>query len=179
MKSADALSSLKDIEGVYGSFVVDGSGALTLRDLPAVIDNAALREAGPRISTTDNIAPAREAIRAYLEDRLDDALEAVNRVVELPEGATTLPTFPDGEDVYWTARLYTRLGRHDLGLAGFAAAVNQGYFCVPQFEAEPWLDPIRGERAFVEALARARERHRRAAEAFRAAGGPALLGVPA
>lgn len=50
MKSADALSSLKDIEGVYGSFVVDGSGALTLRDLPAVIDNAALREAGPRIA---------------------------------------------------------------------------------------------------------------------------------
>jgi len=50
MKPVDALSSLKDIEGVYGSFVVDGTGALTLRDLPAVIDNAALREAGPRIA---------------------------------------------------------------------------------------------------------------------------------
>jgi hypothetical protein len=50
MKSVDALSSLKDIEGVYGSFVVDPSGGLSLRDLPAVIDNAALREAGPRIA---------------------------------------------------------------------------------------------------------------------------------
>jgi hypothetical protein len=50
MKSADALSSLKDIDGVYGSFVIDESGGLTLRDLPAVIDNAALREAGPRIA---------------------------------------------------------------------------------------------------------------------------------
>ena len=50
MKSADALSSLKDIDGVYGSFVVDESGGLILRDLPAVIDNAALREAGPRIA---------------------------------------------------------------------------------------------------------------------------------
>jgi hypothetical protein len=50
MKATDALSSLKDIEGVYGSFVVDPSGGLTLRDLPAVIDNAALREAGPRIA---------------------------------------------------------------------------------------------------------------------------------
>lgn len=50
MKATDALSSLKDIEGVYGSFVVDSSGGLTLRDLPAVIDNAALREAGPRIA---------------------------------------------------------------------------------------------------------------------------------
>jgi hypothetical protein len=50
MKPVDALSSLKDIDGVYGSFVVDPTGALTLRDLPAVIDNAALREAGPRIA---------------------------------------------------------------------------------------------------------------------------------
>ena len=50
MKPVDALSSLKDIDGVYGSFVVDASGVLTLRDLPAIIDNAALREAGPRIA---------------------------------------------------------------------------------------------------------------------------------
>ena len=50
MKPVEALSSLKDIDGVYGSFVVDASGGLTLRDLPAVIDNAALREAGPRIA---------------------------------------------------------------------------------------------------------------------------------
>jgi hypothetical protein len=50
MKPVDALSSLKDIDGVYGSFVVDPTGGLTLRDLPAVIDNAALREAGPRIA---------------------------------------------------------------------------------------------------------------------------------
>jgi hypothetical protein len=50
MRPVDALSSLKDIDGVYGSFVVDASGGLTLRDLPAVIDNAALREAGPRIA---------------------------------------------------------------------------------------------------------------------------------
>ena len=50
MKPLDALASLKDIDGVYGSFVVDALGGLTLRDLPAVIDNSALREAGPRIA---------------------------------------------------------------------------------------------------------------------------------
>jgi hypothetical protein len=50
MIGPDVLSSLKDIDGVYGSFVVDASGTLVLRDLPAVIDNAGLREAGPRIA---------------------------------------------------------------------------------------------------------------------------------
>jgi hypothetical protein len=48
--SSDVLSSLKDIDGVYGSFVVDAAGALLVRDLPGVIDNGALREAGPRIA---------------------------------------------------------------------------------------------------------------------------------
>ena len=50
MISADVLSSLKDIDGVYGSFVVDITGGLVVRDLPGVIDNGALREAGPRIA---------------------------------------------------------------------------------------------------------------------------------
>ena len=48
--STDVLSSLKDIDGVYGSFIVDAAGGLVLRDLPGVIDNGALREAGPRIA---------------------------------------------------------------------------------------------------------------------------------
>jgi hypothetical protein len=48
--SSDVLSSLKDIDGVYGSFVVDTTGGLVVRDLPGVIDNGALREAGPRIA---------------------------------------------------------------------------------------------------------------------------------
>lgn len=50
MVSSEVLSSLKDIDGVYGSFVVDPMGALSLRDLPGVIDNGALRDAGPRIA---------------------------------------------------------------------------------------------------------------------------------
>jgi len=61
MKPTDALSSLKDIEGVYGSFVVDAAGGLAGRDLPAVIDNAALREAGPRIARLWGAFPEDDA----------------------------------------------------------------------------------------------------------------------
>ena len=43
------LSSLKDIAGVYGSFVVDRDGRLRARDLPGVFDDAALGDSGPRI----------------------------------------------------------------------------------------------------------------------------------
>jgi predicted regulator of Ras-like GTPase activity (Roadblock/LC7/MglB family) len=44
-----ALNHLKDIEGVYGSFVVDRDGHLFARDLPAVFDDNALGDSGPRI----------------------------------------------------------------------------------------------------------------------------------
>jgi predicted regulator of Ras-like GTPase activity (Roadblock/LC7/MglB family) len=44
-----ALTTLKDIDGVYGSFVVDRDGRLCARDLPSVFDDAALGDSGPRI----------------------------------------------------------------------------------------------------------------------------------
>lgn len=50
MEPLEALASLKDIDGVYGSFVVDAGGVPTLRDLPTIISNSALTEAGPRIA---------------------------------------------------------------------------------------------------------------------------------
>jgi predicted regulator of Ras-like GTPase activity (Roadblock/LC7/MglB family) len=45
-----ALQSLRDIDGVYGSFVVDATGEPTARDLPAVFDEHTLAESGFRIA---------------------------------------------------------------------------------------------------------------------------------
>jgi hypothetical protein len=44
-----ALSSLKDVEGVIGSFLLDEQGALLARDMPAMFDDEALRSAGARL----------------------------------------------------------------------------------------------------------------------------------
>src|SRR5688572_32930290 len=46
---AKALHSLRDIDGVYGSFVLNAAGQPTARDLPAVFDDATLEESGSRI----------------------------------------------------------------------------------------------------------------------------------
>jgi hypothetical protein len=132
----------------------------------------------PGISGMDSIAPARRAILAYLEHRIGDAITALHESVGVdPQNETVFPKFPDGEDVFWTAKLYSRVGRTDLGLAGFRAAVDQGYFCVPLFEREPWLDPLRSFPEFDATLQVARERHSRALSIFTDEGGPALLGV--
>ena len=136
------------------------------------------RRPSVRISDRDNMAPMRRALRAYLEDRRDDALAALHVSSGIdPAHDTDFPAFPDGEDDYFTARFYARLGHRRLALLGARAAVEQGYFCLSDFEGDPWLDPIRGEPEFAGILAAVRERRRRALDVFAAEGGAALLGV--
>jgi hypothetical protein len=48
-QTSRALHSLRDIDGVYGSFVLNAAGEPTARDLPAVFDDRTLTESGFRI----------------------------------------------------------------------------------------------------------------------------------
>jgi predicted regulator of Ras-like GTPase activity (Roadblock/LC7/MglB family) len=45
----ESLRSLRDVQGVLGSFVVAGNGGLVARDLPAVFDGDLFAEVGPRV----------------------------------------------------------------------------------------------------------------------------------
>jgi hypothetical protein len=60
----NALATLRDVEGVLGSFVIDDSGSLASRDMPSMVDDQALAGAGRRMS------------------RLRAALESTGRRVE-------------------------------------------------------------------------------------------------
>ena len=44
------LRMLRDVQGVYGSFVVASSGALVDRDLPGAFDESLLADVGPRVA---------------------------------------------------------------------------------------------------------------------------------
>jgi predicted regulator of Ras-like GTPase activity (Roadblock/LC7/MglB family) len=44
------LKMLRDVQGVYGSFVVASSGALVDRDLPGAFDESLFAEVGPRVA---------------------------------------------------------------------------------------------------------------------------------
>jgi hypothetical protein len=48
--TARTLQSLRDIDGVYGSFVINASGELRARDLPPVFDDQTLTDSGMRIA---------------------------------------------------------------------------------------------------------------------------------
>lgn len=44
------LQSLRDIDGVYGSFLIDAAGATRARDLPPVFDDQTLSDSGAQIA---------------------------------------------------------------------------------------------------------------------------------
>lgn len=46
----EILHALRDVQGVHGSFVITGWGALVARDLPSAFDNQLFAEVGPRIA---------------------------------------------------------------------------------------------------------------------------------
>jgi TolB-like protein len=130
------------------------------------------------ISRSDNTEPMRDAVRFYLEDRREEALVALHAATGVdPLNDTVWPNFPDGEDAVGIAQMYARLGRYDLALLGLRAGVENGYFCVSQFERDPAFEPMRANPEFQETVSLARRRQQRAAAIFAEDGGPRLLGV--
>lgn len=55
---ATALTALRDVAGVGGSFYVDSDGSLLGQDMPAYFDRATLEEAGPRAWRLFELWPA-------------------------------------------------------------------------------------------------------------------------
>jgi hypothetical protein len=54
--------------------------------------------------------------------------------------------------------------------------VEDGFFCVPAFTRDPWLDSLRGTPEFAAVVRRAEARHRQALISFLTAEGDRVLG---
>jgi non-specific serine/threonine protein kinase len=83
----------------------------------------------------------------------------------------------DPEGRFYGARHLAHLGDHKLALKLLSGAVDDGYFCVPAFARDPWLDDVRGTPEFAEIVRRAEVRHRQALISFLTAEGDRVLGI--
>jgi TolB-like protein len=89
--------------------------------------------------------------------------------------ADTVAAHTDPEALVIYGQTQARLGDTERALLTLTAAVERG-FAVPEAFAHPWLDQLRGPR--LDGLrARVEAGRARAEDAFRDAGGPALLGL--
>jgi tetratricopeptide (TPR) repeat protein len=84
---------------------------------------------------------------------------------------------PDPEARFYIARGLAVIDKQEEALAQLRLAVDGGFFCLPTFARDPWLDSLRGTHEFTAIVHRAEARHRQAVIAFLTAEGNRLLGV--
>ena len=83
----------------------------------------------------------------------------------------------DPEGRYYAVRHLAYLGDTDAALSLLKAVVEDGFFCVPAFARDPWLDSLRGTPRFTEIVRRAEARHRQALISFLTSEGDRVLGI--
>jgi serine/threonine protein kinase len=158
-----------DFQGALETEASDYNRALTL----ALMGQE--REALRRIEESDSKdLPAISrlllvTLRAALQGKRHESVQATNQVISL---------FTDPEGLYYMARQLAYLGETASALATLKRVVDGGFFCVPVFARDPWLDPLRTHPEFVSILRQAETRHQEARTVFMKAGGERLLGGP-
>jgi len=108
-----------------------------------------------------------EGLCRLIEGRTEQALESLRR----------LTTIPDPEGRWYVARTMAYLGAKDEALSLLGPVVEQGFYCLPAFTRDPWLDSVRGTPEFADIVRRAEARHRQALISFLNADGDRILGV--
>ncbi len=77
-----------------------------------------------------------------------------------------LRDFPDPEGLYYMARAMAHVGEIEIALDNFERSQQTGFFCFPFYMHDAWLDPLRGEPRFTEAVREAETQWRAARRAF-------------
>jgi tetratricopeptide (TPR) repeat protein len=130
---------------------------------------AAARREELRFSSVVLLRSFTTAARAAFEGHREEALEALHQF----SGSA----FSDGERWFYVAEIWGRLELPEQAFSTLDRAVAAGFACVPAFERDPYLAPLRGDARWPALLGRARSRQDKMLEAFLGAGGPNLLGL--
>jgi tetratricopeptide (TPR) repeat protein len=106
---------------------------------------------------------------AAVEGRKGDVLSA------LQPFETTGQT--DGEAFFYVAGSYAKAGHLDRAQALLTRAVDVGFLCLPAFERDIYLSPLRGTEAWRSLMERLTPKHQLVVNEFVRAGGRTLLGL--
>jgi len=107
---------------------------------------------------------------AALDGRHDDLVDQIHQLAD--------PGFSDPEAFYNWAAALAQAGDHDGALGMLARSINGGFHPASALVRDPRFDAVRAGADFRHLVGRADERQREALEAFRAADGARMLGLP-
>ena len=131
----------------------------------------------------DEAIAALERVDKTLPHLLVFYVNALTHLIrnEIPESLVEirkLTSIHDPEGRFYAARHLAFAGDNETALSLLKGAVEDGFFCVPAFSRDPWLDSLRGTPEFAAIMRRAEARHRQAVISFLTAEGDRVLGIP-
>jgi non-specific serine/threonine protein kinase len=128
---------------------------------------AAGRREEERFAAVSRMRSFSTSIRATLEGKEDEALAALR--------AFDPATFTDGEGLFYIAGSYAQLGRLDEAASVLDRSVSAGFACVPAFERDPYLVPLRETNGWQKLIDKVKARQKVAVDAYLSAGGQKVL----
>jgi serine/threonine-protein kinase len=108
-----------------------------------------------------------EALRHTILGNRDQATVASRKLLDIPD--------PEGR--FYVARNLAYLGETNGVIDLLNGVIDGGFFCLPAFARDPWLDSLRALPEFGQMLRRAEQRHRQAMISFLNADGDRILGI--
>ena len=108
------------------------------------------------------------ALGALLAGNKEECVSVTQRI---------LAGFTDPEGIFYIGRHMLYFGETAEFLPKLKQAVERGFYCLPAFARDPWLDPMRTNPEFLRILRVAEKRCEEAKVAFIEAGGERLLGT--
>jgi len=128
---------------------------------------AAARREEQRFSGFPLLRNFSTGLRAAFEGKREEALAALAPF----EGSQ----FNDGEGLFYVAEIYAKLGLVERAFAMLEKSVNAAFLCLPAFERDPYLAPLRARDLWEPLMERVRLRQQSVVAAFDAAGGRNLI----
>ena len=169
VSAAHTCFMLGDYEGVLG---YEQEADHYMRNL-ALVMLGRREEALASLDTLDNAVPHvlssfANALGHLIRQNLDESRFWIRKLAAIPD--------PEGR--YYAARHLAYIGDNELALSLLSGSVEDGFFCVPAFTRDPWLDSVRNTPEFTALLRRAETRHRQAVISFLTGEGDRVLGIP-
>ncbi len=155
------------------------TAAMKLEDNPYVI---ALSMA--EVGKAQEALPPLRALEAKLKTRLGDFASAARTLLEGDHAGSIAAVrrildsgFSDPQALFYLTRHLAHLGETDAAIALFDRVVAGGFIAYPAMARDPWLEPLRDDRRFMQTLASVKERYLEAEKKFEMLDGHRMLEV--
>jgi serine/threonine protein kinase len=159
---AQALAAAGQVSDPFEARVLWALG----RDAEAL---ACARREEERFASVPLMRAFSTALRAALEGHRDEGIAAIERFETFG--------FSDGEGLFYLAGISVRLGEPERACELLTRAIDAGFLCLPAFETDVYLAPLRAMDEWQPLLDRMTSTRRRVTNEFARAGGRTLLGL--